>query len=113
VPPLHTQGSGPHVLSVSATPPVAGSVNPESVVTVTFDSDLEASSVGATSLWLETGDGQTLVLVSPPTYDPDTREATLIVSGSLPAGTEVVVGTSLADIDGGHPAAGATYPVGG
>jgi hypothetical protein len=113
VPPLHTQGSGPHVLSVSATPPVAGAVNPESVVTVTFDSDLEASSVGATSLWLETGDGQTLVLVSPPTYDPDTREATLIVSGSLPAGTEVVVGTSLADIDGGHPAAGATYPVGG
>jgi hypothetical protein len=113
VPPLHTQGSGPHVLSVSATPPVAGSVNPESVVTVTFDSDLNASSVGAASLWLVTADGQTLALVSPPTYDPDTREATLIVSGSFPAGTVVVVGTSIADIDGGHPAANATYPVGG
>src|ERR1019366_8094085 len=80
------------------------SVNPESVVTVTFDSDLDATSVGAASLWLETGDGQTLTLVNPPTYDPNTREATLIVSGSLPAGTEVVVGTSIADIDGGHPA---------
>jgi hypothetical protein len=113
VPPLHVQGSGPHVLSVSATPPVAGSVNPESVVTVTFDSDLDATSVGAASLWLETGDGQTLTLVNPPTYDPNTREATLIVSGSLPAGTEVVVGTSIADIDGGHPATDATYPVGG
>jgi hypothetical protein len=113
VPPLHTQGSGPHVLSVSATPPVAGSVNAESVVTVTFDSDLDASSVGAASLWLETDDGQTLTLVNPPSYDPDTREATLIVAGSLPAGIEVVVGTSLTDIDGGQPAASATYPVGG
>jgi hypothetical protein len=113
VPPLHTQDRGPHVLSVSATPPVAGSVNPESVVTVTFDSDLDASSVGAASLWLVTADGQALALVSPPTYDPDTREATLIVSGSLPAGIEVVVGTSIADVDGGHPAANATYPVGG
>jgi methionine-rich copper-binding protein CopC len=113
VPPLHTQGSGPHVLSVSATPPVSGSVNPESVVTVTFDSDLEASSVGTASLWLVTSAGQTLALVSPPSYDPDTREATLIVSGSLPAGTEVVVGTGIADIDGGHPAVNAIYPVGG
>jgi hypothetical protein len=60
-----------------------------------------------------TADGQALALVSPPTYDPDTREATLIVSGSLPAGIEVVVGTSIADVDGGHPAANATYPVGG
>lgn len=113
VPPLRIQGGGPHVLSVSVTPPVAGSVNPESVVTVTFDSDLEASSVGVTSLWLETGDGQTLAPVRPPSYDPDTREATLIVAGPLPAGIEVVVGTSLADIDGGQPAASATYPVGG
>jgi hypothetical protein len=113
VPALHTQGSGPHVLGVSATPPVTGSVNPESVVTVSFDSDLDTSSVGATSLWLETGDGQTLALVSPPAYDPDTREATLTVAGSLPAGTEVVVGTSIADIDGGHPAADTAYPIGG
>jgi methionine-rich copper-binding protein CopC len=111
--PLRIQGGGPHVLSVSVTPPVAGSVNPESVVTVTFDSDLEASSVGGASLWLETDDGQPLAPVSPPTYDPDTREATLIVAGPLPAGIEVVVGTSLADIDGGQPAASATYPVGG
>jgi methionine-rich copper-binding protein CopC len=113
VPPLHLQGGGPQVLNVSVTPPVAGSANPESVVTVTFDADLEASSVGAGSLWLETGSGQTLATISPPSYDADTREATLIVAGSLPAGIEVVVGTSLADIDGGQPAASATYPVGG
>jgi hypothetical protein len=95
------------------TPPAQGSLNPESVVTITFDADLDPSSVTSGSLWLETNDGQTLTLVNPPTYDPDTHEATLIVSGSLPAGTEVVVGTSIADIDGGHPAADATYPVGG
>jgi hypothetical protein len=112
VPPLYPQGGGPHVLSISATPPVAGSVNPESVVIVSFDSDLDASSVGASSLWLETADGPPIALVGPPAYDPDTREATLIVSGALPAGTDVIVGTLIADIDGGHPAASVTYPVG-
>jgi hypothetical protein len=112
VPPLHTQGSGPHVLSVGATPPVAGSTNPETVVTVTFDSDLEPSSVSAASLWLETSAGETLSLASAPTYDSGTREATLILAAPLPAGTEVVVGTSIADIDGAHPAASALYPIG-
>jgi S-DNA-T family DNA segregation ATPase FtsK/SpoIIIE len=112
VPPLRTQGGGPHVLSISVTPPIAGSVSPETVVTVGFDSDLDASSVSAASLWLETADGQTIALVSPAAYDPDTREATLLVSGALPAGTSVVVGTSITDIDGGNPPATVSYPVG-
>jgi hypothetical protein len=113
VPPLRDQGSGPRVLSVTVTPPAAGSLNPESVVTVTFDSDLDASSITAGSLWLETTDGQTLPLLGPPSYDPDTREATLTVAGTLPAGTQVAVGTSISDIDGGHPPAQSLYPVGG
>jgi len=113
VPPLRDQGSGPHVLSVTATPPAAGSRNPESVVNVTFDSDLEASSITAGSLWLETTDGQVLPLLGPPSYDPDTREATLTVAGTLPAGTQVAVGPSISDIDGGHPPAQSLYPVGG
>jgi hypothetical protein len=113
VPPLSAQGSAPHVLSVGVTPPAAGSINPESVVTVTFDSDLDASSVSAASLWLETAGGQTLSPLGPPTYDPDTRQAALTVAGTLPAGTEVVVGTAMSDIDGGHPPATSVYPVGG
>jgi hypothetical protein len=113
VPPLRDQGSGPRVLSVTVTPPAAGSLNPESVVTVTFDSDLDASSITAGSLWLETTDGQTLPLLGPPSYDPDTREATLTVAGTLPAGTQVAVGTSISDIDGGHPPAQSLYPFGG
>lgn len=79
---------------------------------VSFDFDLDASSVGASSLWLETADGPPIALVGAPAYDPDTREATLVVSGALPAGTDVIVGTLIADIDGGHPAASVTYPVG-
>ena len=113
VPPLSALGSGPHVLSVATTPPAAGSVSPETVVTVTFDSDLDASSVTATSLSLQTATGQAIPLLGAPTYDVDTREATLTVAGTLTAGTEVVVGTAMADIDGGHPPASSIYPVGG
>jgi hypothetical protein len=113
VPPLRTQGSGPDVLSVAVTPPAAGSTTPKSVVTVTFDSDLDPASVVATSLWLETADGQALSLLSTPAYDPDTRTATLTVAGTLPTGTRVVVGTAISDIDGGHPSAQSLYPVGG
>jgi hypothetical protein len=113
VPPLRAQGGGPDVLSIGVTPPASGSVNPESVVTVSFDSDLDPSSVTPTSLWLEDANGQTIPLLTPPTYDPDTRQATLTVSGPLPAGAQVVVGISLADIDGRHPASPSAYPVGG
>ena len=113
VPPLRSQGGGPHALSVSVTPPAKGALNPESVVTITFDSDLDASSVTAGSLWLETSGGQTIPLLDPAAYDPDTREVTLIVSGAVPAGSEVVVGTAISDIDGRHPPAQALYPVGG
>ena len=112
VPSLRAQGSGPHVLSVSVTPPAQGSLNPESVVTITFDADLDPSSVTSGSLWLETSGGQTIPLLAPPSYDPDTREATLTVSGAVPDGTEVVVATAISDIDGEHPAAQALYPVG-
>ena len=112
VPSLRAQGSGPHVLSVSVAPPAQGSLNPESVVTITFDADLDPSSVTSGSLWLETSGGQTIPLLAPPSYDPDTREATLTVSGAVPDGTEVVVATAISDIDGGHPAAQALYPVG-
>jgi len=112
MPPLRAQGSGPHVLSVSVTPPVEGALNPESAVTITFDSDLDPSSVTLGSLWLETSGGQTIPLLDPAAYDPDTREVTLTVSGAVPAGTEVVVGTAISDIDGGHPPAQALYPVG-
>ncbi|MGO8686343.1 MAG: Ig-like domain-containing protein [Candidatus Dormibacteria bacterium] len=113
VPPLGAEGSGPRVLSVDVTPPVAGSSNATTVVTVTFDSDLDGSSVTASSLSLQTASGQTIPLLGAPTYDPATREATLTVAGTLPAGAEVEVGTGLSDIDGGHPAAVALYPVGG
>ena len=112
VPSLRAQGSGPHVLSVSVAPPAQGSLNPESVVTITFDADLDPSSVTSGSLWLETSGEQTIPLLAPPSYDPDTREATLTVSGAVPDGTEVVVATAISDIDGGHPAAQALYPVG-
>lgn len=112
VPSLRAQGSGPHVLSVSVAPPAQGSLNPESVVTITFDADLDPSSVTSGSLWLETSGGQTIPLLAPPSYEPDTREATLTVSGAVPDGTEVVVATAISDIDGGHPAAQALYPVG-
>ena len=103
VPPLRTQGSGPHVLSVSVTPPAKGALNPESVLTITFDSDLDPSSVTSNSLWLETAGGHTIPLLEPLAYDADTRQVTLTVSGAVPAGTEVVVGTVISDIDGGHP----------
>jgi hypothetical protein len=112
VPPLRTQGSGPHVLSVSVTPPAKGALNPESVVTITFDSDLDPSSVTSGSLWLETSDGHTIPLLEPLAYDADTREVTLTVSGAVPAGTDVVVGTVISDIDGGHLPTQALYPVG-
>jgi hypothetical protein len=113
VPPLASQGGGPRVLSVGVTPPAAAAINPETVVTVTFDSDLEASSVTAATLSLETASGQPISLLGAPVYDPDTREATLTVAGTLAAGTEVVVGTAMTDIDGRHPTATALYPVGG
>ncbi len=113
VPPLRAEGGGPRVLSVGVTPPVAGSLEPTTVVTVTFDSDLDASSVTSASLSLQTASGQTIPLLSAPTYDSDTREATLTVTGTLPAGAEVEVGTAMSDIDGGHPAAAMVYPVGG
>jgi hypothetical protein len=112
VPPLRVQGSGPHVLSVSVTPPAKGALNPESAVTITFDSDLDPSSVTPGSLWLETSGGQTIPLLDQAAYDPDTRKVTLTVSGAVPAGTEVVVGTAISDIDGGHPPAQVLYPVG-
>jgi hypothetical protein len=82
------------------------------VVTITFDADLDPSSVTSGSLWLETSGGQTIPLLAPPSYEPDTREATLTVSGAVPDGTEVVVATAISDIDGEHPAAQALYPVG-
>ncbi len=112
VPPLRAQGGGPHVLSVSVTPPAKGALNPESVVTITFDADLDPSSVTAGSLWLVSAGGETIPLLDPLAYDADTREVTLTVSGAVPAGTEVVVGTAISDIDGGHPTEQAFYPVG-
>jgi hypothetical protein len=112
VPPLRAQGSGPHVLTVSVTPPAKGALNPESVVTITFDADLDPSSLTTGSLWLETSGGQTIPLLAPVAYDPDTREVILTVSGAVPAGSEVVVGTAISDIDGGHPPAQTLYPVG-
>jgi len=112
VPPLYPQGGGPHVLSVSVTPPAKGALNPESVVTITFDADLDPSSVTAGSLWLVSAGGETIPLLDPLAYDADTREVTLTVSGAVPAGTEVVVGTAISDIDGGHPPEQAFYPVG-
>jgi len=97
---------------VSVTPPAKGALNPESVVTITFDADLDPSSVTAGSLWLVSAGGETIPLLDPLAYDADTREVTLTVSGAVPAGTEVVVGTAISDIDGGHPPEQAFYPVG-
>lgn len=116
IPPLHQQGGGPHVISVAVTPPATGSANPVTVVTVTFDSDIEPATISSDSLWLENvTTGQPIPLEGTPGYDPDTREATLVVGGSLPAGaqTDVEVGTALSDIDGGHPRAQSPYPIGG
>ncbi len=112
VPPLRSQGGGPHALSVSVTPPAKGALNPESVVTITFNSDLDPASVTAGSLWLETSGGQTVPLLEPAAYDPDTRQVTLTISGAVPAGSQIVVGTAISDIDGRHPPAQALYPVG-
>lgn len=112
VPPLRPLGTGPSVLSIGVTPPASGAVNPETVVTVNFDADLQASSVSAGSIQVVGAQGQPLTLAGTPAYDPDTREVTLAVLGSLPTGAEVVVGTSITDIDGGHPAASVSYPVG-
>jgi hypothetical protein len=113
VPPLHPEGAGPTVLEVEVTPPVAGTATPETLVAVTFDSDLQPGSVTATSIVLEDGDGQPLPLASAPTSDPNTRTVTLTLPGSLPAGAQIVVKASVTDIDGGHPAAVFTAPVGG
>ena len=113
VPPLHPQGSGPAVISVAATPPEAGSQSPESVVTVVFDADLDGSTVNAATLWVEDAQGRVIPALSAPSYDPNTREATVTVAGDLPVGAQVLVGTSITDIDGGHPSAAAAYPVGG
>ena len=89
------------------TPPVAGSVERESVVTVTFDSDLDGlERHRQPRSRCRPRPGRRSPLLGAPTYDPATREATLTVAGALPAGAEVEVGTGLADIDGGHPAAG-------
>ncbi len=112
VPPLHALGAGPSVLSVAVTPPASTSANPETAVTVTFDADLVSSSVGAGSIQIVDAHGQVIPLVSPPAYDPASRQVSLVVAGSLPDGAEVVVGTSITDIDGGHPAAQASYPIG-
>ena len=76
VPPLRAQGGGPHVLSVSVTPPAKGALNPESVVTITFNADLDPSSVTAGSLWLVSAGGKTIPLLDPLAYDADTREVT-------------------------------------
>jgi hypothetical protein len=112
VPALHAQGAGPAVLSVSSTPPSPDTAIPESLVTVTFDSDLSWPQ-GATDLvWLQTADGAPITLASPPAYDPDTRQVTLTVSGALPSGAQLVVSSRVTDIDGGHPLAQTTYPVG-
>ncbi len=113
IPPLREQGGGPKVLTVTVTPPASGAHNPESLVTVTFDSDLDPSSVNADSLWIAGPGGSTISLLSGPTYDPETRQATLTVAGTLPTGSMVVVGTSISDIDGGRPTSQVSYPIGG
>ncbi len=113
VPPLHSPTQGPSVLSVSVTPPSPGSATPESVVTVTFDSDLNGANIGTGSIWLASEQGTPITLLGPPTYDPDTRQVSLVVSGTVPAGAQVMVEASITDIDGGQPAASASYPVGG
>jgi hypothetical protein len=113
IPPLRSQGGGPKVLTITVTPPTSGMQNPESLVTVTFDSDLDPATVNAGSLWITGPDGASITLLSGPTYDPETREATFTVAGSLPAGSSVVAGTAISDIDGGHRASQVAYPIGG
>lgn len=113
IPPLREQGGGPKVLSISVTPSASGAQSPASLVTITFDSDLDPGSVSAGSLWITGPGGASVTILSGPTYDPETRQVTLMVAGTLPAGSLVVVGTSLGDIDGGHPAAQVSYPIGG
>jgi hypothetical protein len=113
IPPLREQGGGPKVLTITVTPPASGMPNPESLVTVSFDSDLDSGTVNASSLWITGPDGSSLTPLSGPTYDPETRQATFTVAGRLPAGSSVMVGTSIADIDGGHPASQVSYPIGG
>ncbi|MGA8016387.1 MAG: Ig-like domain-containing protein [Candidatus Dormiibacterota bacterium] len=113
IPPLHSPTQGPSVLSVSVTPPSPGGETPESVVTVTFDSDLNGADIDTASIWLESDQGTPITLLGPPSYDPDTRQVSLVVSGTVPAGAEVVVEATITDIDGDQPAAAASYPVGG
>jgi hypothetical protein len=113
VPPLRPEGAGPKVLQVEVTPPDSSASSPETMVAVTFDSDLQPGSVTANSIVLEARDGQILQQVGPPTYNGDTRTVTLSVAGALPAGAVMVVERSVTDIDGGQLAAAFTAPVGG
>jgi hypothetical protein len=112
-PPLHAEGAGPKVLQVAVILSPAGGANPETTVLVTFDSDLLPGSITSASLMLEDASGQLLQQIGPPTYDANTRTVTLTIAGTLPDGAVIVVGMSVSDIDGGHPPAPFTAPVGG
>ena len=88
---LHDQSSGPHVVRVSSSATGAFTLQ------ISFDSDLDASSVpGAISVTSASGVATPIST----TYDTSSRTATVTLA-SLPAGPlRVAVSTALRDIDG-------------
>jgi hypothetical protein len=89
--PLRDESSGPHVVQVTS-----ATVGGVTTLQVTFDSDLDASSVsGAISVVSASG----TTLASTTVYDPNSRTATVTITHA-PAGTLMLnIATSLDDVD--------------
>jgi Bacterial Ig-like domain len=89
---LHNEASGPHVLQVNATTQAG-----QTKLVVSFDSDLNAGSVGGAITVL---DANGTTLTSSTAYDADSRTVTVTLANAPSGALTLVIATSLDDVYG-------------
>jgi len=104
VPPLGSETAGPHVTHVNSS-----SDDRQTVVTVSFDSDLQPGSAEKAISVLRDGQGIGGVTVK---YDVASHTATVTYATPRSGRTTLTVSTDLADIDGQHLATASTTTLG-
>jgi hypothetical protein len=94
---------GPHVIGFSTS-------RTSTLFTLTFDSDLQASSVQQAISLVDSKGNSLPISVH---YDPDTRTATVGVMGPSPAHATLKVSTTLVDVENQHLATPFTHSISG